>query len=107
MVAVAGVLAHPSLVTAGGLGVVAALKLAYDGTAMAMLRGGTIPARVLFASPAKDALLGCAWAVGLWRREIDWRGNPLRVLPGTRLVPVGEFANSSHAADGNRLKSAA
>jgi ceramide glucosyltransferase len=107
MVAVAGMLVHPSLVTAGGLGVVAALKLAYDGAALAMLRGGGIPAKVLFASPAKDALLGCAWAVGLWRREIDWRGNPLRVLPGTRLVAVGEFAKSSHANDGVAVKSAA
>jgi len=107
MVAVAGMLVHPSLVTAGGLGVVAALKLAYDGAALAMLRGGGIPAAVLVASPAKDALLGCAWAVGLWRRHIDWRGNPLRVLPGTRLRPVGEFANSSHAADGGNVRSAA
>jgi ceramide glucosyltransferase len=107
MVAVAGLLAYPSLVTVGGLGVVAALKLAYDGAALTMLRGGSIPAAVLVASPAKDALLGCAWAVGLWRREIDWRGNPLRVLPGTRLVPVGEFAKSSHAADGSNVRSAA
>ena len=107
MVAVAGMLAHPSLVTVGGLGVVAALKLAYDGAALALLRGGSIPAAVLVASPAKDALLGCAWAVGLWRREIDWRGNPLRVLPGTRLVAVGEFANSSHAAGGANVRSAA
>src|SRR2546423_7850813 len=107
MVAVAGVLVHPSLVTVGALSVAAALKLAYDGAALAMLRGGAIPVLVLVASPAKDALLACAWAVGLWRREIDWRGNPLRVLPGTRLVPVGEFAKSSHAAPEPRVKSAA
>ncbi|MGZ3407379.1 MAG: glycosyltransferase, partial [Polyangia bacterium] len=87
MVAAAGLLAHPSLVTLGGFGVACSLKLAYDATALTMLRGGAVPLAVLIASPAKDALLACAWVVGLWRREIDWRGNPLRVLPGTRLVP--------------------
>src|SRR6185312_3870653 len=40
MVAVAGWLAHPSLITLGGVGVAAALKLAYDGAALTMLRGG-------------------------------------------------------------------
>ncbi|HEY2747302.1 MAG TPA: glycosyltransferase [Polyangia bacterium] len=107
MVAAAGWLVHPSLLTLGGVGVAATLKLVYDGAALAMLRGGRPPVAVLVASPAKDALLACAWAVGLWRREIDWRGNPLRVLPGTRLVPVRDFANSSHAADASTLKSAA
>ena len=107
MVAAAGWLAHPSMLTLGGLGAAAALKLAYDGAALAMLRGGRPPLSVVAASPAKDALLACAWAVGLWRREIDWRGNPLRVLPGTRLRPVGDFAKSSHGADEGALDSAA
>ena len=107
MVAAAGWLVHPSLVTLGGVGVAATLKLVYDGAALAMLRGGRPPLGVVVASPAKDALLACAWAVGLWRREIDWRGNPLRVLPGTRLEPVREFANSSHGADESTLQSAA
>ena len=107
MVAAAGWLVHPSLLTLGGVGVAVALKLAYDGAALAMLRGGRPPLAVLVASPAKDALLGCAWAVGLWRREIDWRGNPLRVLPGTRLQPVREFANSSHAVSDGNVRSAA
>jgi len=107
MVAFAGWLVHPSLTTFGGVGVVLVLKLAYDGAALAMLRGGRPPVAVLMASPAKDALLACAWAVGLWRREIDWRGNPLRVLPGTRLQPVREFANSSHVASDGNVRSAA
>ena len=109
-VAAAGALAHPSLVTLGAFGVAAALKLAYDGAALKLLRGGAVPAAVVVASPAKDALLACAWAVGLWRREIDWRGNPLRVLPGTRLRPVRamrEFANSSQSAAATAVDSAA
>jgi ceramide glucosyltransferase len=106
-VAAAGALAYPSPLTAGGLGLVCALKLAYDGAALKLLRGGRVPWRTVLASPAKDALLACAWASGLWRREIDWRGNPLRVLPGTRLAAPREFAQSSHAADGESLDSAA
>ncbi len=107
MIAAAGALAHPSALTLGGLGVAAALKLAYDGAALALLRGGRVPVAVVLASPAKDALLACAWAAGLWRREIDWRGNALRVLPGTRLVRVREVANSSHAVAADALDSAA
>jgi ceramide glucosyltransferase len=107
MVAAAGWLVHPSMLTLGGFGAAAALKLAYDGAALAMMRGGRPPLSVVAASPAKDALLACAWAVGLWRREIDWRGNPLRVLPGTRLRPVGDFARSSQSSDGRNVRSAA
>ncbi len=106
-VAAAGTLAHPSPLTAGGLLLAGALKLAYDGTALRLLRGGRVPWRTVLASPAKDALLGCAWATGLWRREVDWRGNRLRVLPGTRLAPPREFANRSHADGGETLDSAA
>jgi ceramide glucosyltransferase len=86
MMAAGGALVHPSLLTLSGLGAVVALKLAYDGAAMRLLRGGRVPWRTLLASPAKDALLARAWASGLLCREIEWRGNPLRVLPGTRLA---------------------
>jgi ceramide glucosyltransferase len=107
MIAAAGTLAHPSALTLGGFGLACALKLAYDGAALRMLRGGRVPWKTVAASPAKDALLACAWASGLVRREIEWRGNPLRVLPGTRLQPTREFAQSSHAADETALDSAA
>lgn len=107
VVAAAGALVHPSAMTAGGLGLACALELVYDGAAMALLRGGRVPWAAIVASPTKNALLACAWASGLWRREIDWRGNPLRVLPGTRLAVPREFAESSHASDGETLDSAA
>ena len=45
---------------------------------------------------------------GLWRREIDWRGNPLRVLPGTRLGSRAEILPTVHTpADGSNPKIAA
>jgi hypothetical protein len=37
---------------------------------------------------APGYLLFVAWCHGLLSRTVDWRGNRLRVLPGTRLVPV-------------------
>ena len=37
--------------------------------------------------PAKDLVFGFAWAWGLVRSDVDWRGNRLRVLPGTRIDP--------------------
>lgn len=40
----------------------------------------------LLAVPLKDLLIGAAWAYGLVRREVNWRGNRLRVLAGTRVV---------------------
>jgi hypothetical protein len=40
-----------------------------------------------FADP-KDVLLFVAWCNGLFSRTVDWRGNRLRVLPGTRLASV-------------------
>ncbi|KFE67048.1 hypothetical protein [Hyalangium minutum] len=43
----------------------------------------------------KDALLFMAWCHGLFSRTVDWRGTRLRVLPGTRLVPVPVEAPAS------------
>lgn len=96
VVAAAAAAAHPSRAALAGFGCACALKLAYDGAALALLRGGRPPLGTLVASPAKDALLACAWAAGLWRREITWRGNMLRVLPGTRLAtPRGSARRAS------------
>jgi ceramide glucosyltransferase len=87
MLAVAGALVCPSGAALGGLVLAAGLKIAYDGAALRLLRGGRVPLATIVASPAKDAILAAAWAMGLWRRHVDWRGNALRVLPGTRLEP--------------------
>jgi ceramide glucosyltransferase len=41
----------------------------------------TVPAVLL-----KDVLIFVAWANGLFARSVDWRGNKLRVMAGSRLV---------------------
>jgi ceramide glucosyltransferase len=97
MFAVAGALVCPSGAALGGLALAAALKVAYDGAALRLLRGGRVPLATVVASPAKDAILMAAWAMGLVRRHVEWRGNPLRVLPGTRLRPPSTPSSSSLA----------
>jgi hypothetical protein len=52
------------------------------------LRPGGFRARQLLLIPAKDLLFGLAWAQGLLRSEVTWRGNRIRVEPGTRIAPA-------------------
>jgi len=81
----------------GAFAMVAVAKLAYEAAAVSLLRGGRPPWRLIYATPLKDALVAAAWAQGLWRREIDWRGSKLRVLAGTRLARPREFARNSQS----------
>jgi ceramide glucosyltransferase len=50
--------------------------------------------------PLKDALIAYAWLHGLCARTIDWRGNRLRVGPGTVILPtpVAAVESGSSAA---------
>jgi ceramide glucosyltransferase len=73
------------------------LKAGYDFAALRVLRGRA-PALALIASPIKDVLLAAAWAQGLAARTVVWRGNRLRVLPGTRLETRAPLAPERFAA---------
>ena len=66
---------------------VCVLKILVDAATARTLRGAALPVWVLPLVPAKDLLIGLTWAIGFFRNTVDWRGNRLRVLPGTRLVP--------------------
>jgi ceramide glucosyltransferase len=52
------------------------------------LRGSGFALPGLLLLPVKDALLLFAWVLGLARNSVEWRGNRLTVLDGTRLVPI-------------------
>ncbi len=69
---------------------VCALKTALDAASARTLRGGRFPLRHLALVPAKDLLFGAAVIQGFLTDEVDWRGNRLRVLRGTRLAAAGE-----------------
>ncbi|PTL82446.1 glycosyltransferase [Vitiosangium sp. GDMCC 1.1324] len=86
--ALLGALLSPSALALGVVGGVALAKLVHDVTLFHLMRPGqstpwmTAPAVLL-----KDLLLFAAWANGLFARTVDWRGNKLRVMPGSKLVP--------------------
>jgi ceramide glucosyltransferase len=42
------------------------------------------------AAPLADLIVACAWLAGLFRSEINWRGNRLIVQEGTRLLRAPE-----------------
>jgi hypothetical protein len=67
-----------------------ALKLAADKALAGRLRGEPLPLSSLAWVPVKDLLIAGVWAVGLFRRTICWRGNWLRVGPGSVLSPADE-----------------
>lgn len=96
-VAVAAVAAalRPSARAIAAFAAILAIKVAYEAAAVSLMRGGRPPWRLLWATPLKDALVAAAWATGLWRREIDWRGNKLRVLAGTRLQGASVASSAS------------
>jgi ceramide glucosyltransferase len=73
------------------------LKAGYDVAALRLLRGHA-PIGAILASPLKDLILAVAWAHGLVERKVTWRGNRLRVLPGTRLAPPATVAGERFAA---------
>jgi ceramide glucosyltransferase len=89
----------PSVAAAWAVGAFASARIAYDAAALKALRGGRAPKLVLVATPAKDLLLAVAWLHGLVRREVEWRSNRLRVLPGTRLQRPREAAPAAMTAE--------
>jgi ceramide glucosyltransferase len=78
--------AAPGVESLAALAGTCGAKMAVDGVAASRLRRGGFRVRQLAAIPAKDLLFGVAWAYGLVRDEVSWRGNRLRVLPGTRIA---------------------
>lgn len=83
--AVLGFLLSPSLSALEWVGAVALSRSALDGLNGGLLRRKAFTARQLAAVPMKDALFFAAWCYGLTHESIEWRGNRLRVLPGTWL----------------------
>jgi ceramide glucosyltransferase len=90
LLAAALVAAARGLRTAAALAVVGVLvKLALDAALSRRLRGEALPLRALAWIPVKDVMIAGVWAIGLFRRTINWRGHLLRVGPGSLLTPAG------------------
>lgn len=78
-------LADSGMWTAAALAGIAA-KVAADALLARRLRGSALPLGSLLWIPVKDVLIAGVWTVGLFRRTICWRGNLLRVGPGSALT---------------------
>jgi ceramide glucosyltransferase len=92
------VLASPDRRTALGFVVVSSARSALHEWSARALRGRGFSAGSLLA-PVGDLLLAGAWAAGLVRAEITWRGNRLAVRDGTRLERV-EISSPALALSG-------
>jgi ceramide glucosyltransferase len=66
------------------------VKCAGDALVLRRL-GGAPQLAQLFLIPFKDLLIAGLWAVGAFRRTINWRGNLMRIEAGTRLERVDAF----------------
>ncbi|MBN9686669.1 MULTISPECIES: ceramide glucosyltransferase [unclassified Corallococcus] len=86
--AVLGALIHPSALTGLAALAVALGKVWVDVAVFRSLRPQPVSWRAAPAVLVKDALLFAAWWHGAFRRTVDWRGTRLRVVSGTRLVPM-------------------
>jgi len=64
-----------------------AVKMLADALLARSLRGA-LPPRAWLCIPVKDLTIAGIWIVGLFRRTICWRGNRLRVGPGSVLSPA-------------------
>jgi ceramide glucosyltransferase len=103
---------NPSLMTLAALAAVSLAKIGIDATTTHILFSALRPRpeargprpfprgprpEALLLIPAKDLLIGLAWARAIFSDTVDWRGHKLRVLPGTRLALPQERPASSAA----------
>jgi hypothetical protein len=74
------------------------VKAALDcGSAQQLLKNKWVW-RSLWLVPIKDLLVAAAWFCGLVSDKVNWRGNRLRVLKGTTLIPVNSPASEAAGA---------
>ncbi len=74
------------------------VKLALDGGSAQQLLKNRFVWRSLWVVPIKDLLVAAAWFCGLVSDKVNWRGNRLRVLKGTTLVPANSPASEATGA---------
>jgi len=96
----AAVVAEPGPPTLAALGGLCAAKIAIDGACDRALRPGGFSPLALGLVPVKDLLYGVAWARGLVRSQVEWRGHRIRVLAGTRIATTRTGAPLAEAALG-------
>lgn len=79
---------HPTLEMLGLAAAITFLKALSDYWQASTLRRRAFSARAFFVTPLKDVLIFFAWVNGLYTSHLTWRGNRLKVVAGSRLVPI-------------------
>jgi ceramide glucosyltransferase len=87
LLATAGAAVAHDLRGVTGLAATCLLKVALDALSAQAIRPEPFRLTQLAMVPLKDLLLGWAWAYGLVRRDVAWRGTRLTVQRGTRIAP--------------------
>jgi ceramide glucosyltransferase len=77
-------------------GAIVLAKVVSDSLLARRLRGVSFPPRGLLLIPAKDLAIAALWLVAAFRRRVVWRGNPLVLGPGTRLLDAAQKATLAH-----------
>lgn len=77
-------------------------KSALDGASARALRGCGLDWRKLTLVPLKDLLFALAFARGFVQNTVEWRGNRLRVLEGSRLERPDRAVREGALAAGTR-----
>jgi ceramide glucosyltransferase len=85
--AAAATLADPGATSLGILAAVSGAKAVVDALSARVMRQGGFGWAVLLV-PLKDLIIAAAWARGLVRDTVEWRGNKLEILEGSRLRPI-------------------
>lgn len=86
-----GFLLAPSPLTFAGMLAIMALKVIADATAALYMRRGWMGLWLFWSIPVKDALLFVSHVMGFFNQYVMWRGNKLKVMPGSRLVLPGHL----------------
>jgi hypothetical protein len=73
-------------------------KAVLDGGSARQLLKNRFVWRSVWVVPIKDLLVAAAWFCGLVSDKVNWRGNRLRVLKGTTLVPAQSPAREGAGA---------
>lgn len=93
---------EPRPATLAAFGGVCAAKAALDGACGRVLRPGGFGWAQLGLVPVKDLVYGLAWARGLVRSSVTWRGTRIHVGPGTRIDDAGLHARTEPFAPAAR-----
>jgi ceramide glucosyltransferase len=64
------------------------LKVLADTVLSRLVRGTPLPLSQVLLIPVKDVLGVGMWAVAALRTRVSWRGNHMRIVAGSRLVPI-------------------